>query len=119
GDEHSGRVFSVTGDSDYRGRLRPSDGRHTKSDCGATAAGRILQGCPGVATRSATNREEPTVQARVGDEVVRRGASYGHLHDVTGARRLSPVGNREVHQAVVACSPGQPCGGSVLATLPQ
>ena len=92
-------------------------GRHAESDRGTTRAGHVLQSRPGVPTRGATNAEEAALYTGVGNEVVRRGASHGDLHDITRTRHLCPLRNREVHKAVVARASGQPCGRSVLATL--
>src|SRR5471032_2941575 len=84
GDEHAGPPFSATG-RDGRGRLRAPDGRHTERYGGTTRAGHVLQGGPGVPTRRATNDEETTLHAGVGDKVVGRRVSHGHVHDVTRA----------------------------------
>src|SRR5450631_970105 len=89
--------------------------RHTESDRGTTRAGKVLKGRPGVSTRRPTNPEETVVLAGVGHQVVWCGPGHADLHDVTWARRLNPLRNGEVHQAVVACSSGQPLGRRVLA----
>src|SRR6478752_224206 len=98
------------------GRL--ADRRHPQADARlAGALGDVLERCPGVAAPSPADGIRATLEARVGDEVVRR--TIGHLDGdhVTRPRHLGALGHGEVDEPVVAGPSRQSLGLGVLAPL--